>query len=118
MKKNKNNSGGGGLGIIIFIIIIIAAFSGNKSSNEQSQKANIINNTTSYKTTLNRTTTVTATPKVEQITTNDENSETVYVTRTGSKYHKSGCSYLKSKYAITKADAIEQGYTPCSRCKP
>lgn len=41
---------------------------------------------------------------------------TVYVTATGSKYHRAGCSYLKSSRAISLADAIAAGYTPCSRC--
>lgn len=43
-------------------------------------------------------------------------SETVYITRTGSKYHRAGCSYLKSSIPISKSDAIAAGYTPCSRC--
>ena len=43
----------------------------------------------------------------------------VYVTNTGSKYHRSTCSYLRqSKIAIDKTKAIKQGYTPCSRCNP
>ena len=43
----------------------------------------------------------------------------VYVTRTGSKYHRDGCSSLsKSKIEITLKEAIEQGYEPCKRCKP
>lgn len=46
------------------------------------------------------------------------NSYTVYITKTGSKYHRSGCSYLKSKISIDKASAISQGYTACSRCNP
>lgn len=42
---------------------------------------------------------------------------TVYVTNTGSKYHKSGCQYLKeSKIPISLSDAKAQGYTPCSKC--
>ncbi len=46
-------------------------------------------------------------------------STTVYVTDTGSKYHVSNCSYLRSsKHAIDLEDAVELGYTPCSRCKP
>ena len=44
--------------------------------------------------------------------------ETVYITSTGTKYHRSSCSYLKSKISITKNNAIKQGYTPCSRCNP
>ncbi|MEA4895137.1 MAG: MBL fold metallo-hydrolase [Oscillospiraceae bacterium] len=44
---------------------------------------------------------------------------TVYVTKTGSKYHLDGCRYLsKSKIAISLSDAKSQGYTPCSVCNP
>ena len=43
----------------------------------------------------------------------------VYVTRTGSKYHRDGCSSLsKSKIEITLKEAVEEGYEPCKRCKP
>lgn len=42
---------------------------------------------------------------------------TVYVTNTGSKYHKNGCQYLsQSKNAISLSDAKAAGYTACSRC--
>jgi len=45
--------------------------------------------------------------------------ETVYVTRTGSKYHRAGCSCLRSScIPISKSEAIRRGYTPCSRCNP
>jgi micrococcal nuclease len=44
---------------------------------------------------------------------------TVYITDTGSKYHSSGCSYLrKSKHAISLSSAKSQGYSACSRCDP
>lgn len=44
-------------------------------------------------------------------------SATVYVTDTGSKYHRYGCQYLrKSCNAISLATAKAFGYTPCSRC--
>ena len=44
---------------------------------------------------------------------------TVYITKTGEKYHTATCSYLrKSKIPISLSDAIRQGYTPCSRCNP
>ena len=43
----------------------------------------------------------------------------VYVTKTGTKYHKDGCSYLsKSKIEINLTDAISKSYGPCSKCKP
>lgn len=46
-------------------------------------------------------------------------SRTVYITNTGSKYHSSGCRYLrKSKIAISLNNAKNSGYTACSRCNP
>ena len=43
----------------------------------------------------------------------------VYITKTGQKYHKDGCSYLsKSKIPISLSEAIAEGKTPCSRCRP
>ncbi|MBQ3100025.1 MAG: hypothetical protein IJC50_03440 [Clostridia bacterium] len=44
-------------------------------------------------------------------------SDIVYTTETGTKYHLSGCSYLRSSAnEITLEEAEGQGYTPCSRC--
>lgn len=44
---------------------------------------------------------------------------TVYVTRTGEKYHSAGCQYLrKSQIPMSLADAKASGYTPCSKCGP
>lgn len=48
--------------------------------------------------------------------TQDSTSATVYVTKTGAKYHRLGCSYLKSCIPISLSKAIQQGYAPCSRC--
>ena len=43
---------------------------------------------------------------------------TVYVTRTGKKYHRDGCSSLRrSKISISLAEA-KQKYGPCGRCNP
>src|SRR3989454_7801771 len=45
--------------------------------------------------------------------------QTVYVTRTGKKYHVAGCRYLRSSQIPMKLkDAVNAGYTPCSVCKP
>lgn len=53
------------------------------------------------------------------ISTNVKNETIVYITDTGSKYHNAGCQYLrKSQKAISKARAIERGYSPCSKCNP
>lgn len=44
---------------------------------------------------------------------------TVYITRTGKKYHRGNCRYLaRSKFPISKSDAIASGYGPCKVCKP
>ena len=44
--------------------------------------------------------------------------ETVYVTRTGKKYHREGCSSLRrSKISISLVEAKGR-YGPCSRCNP
>ena len=44
---------------------------------------------------------------------------TVYITKTGSKYHRGWCQYLSSsKIAISLSDAKAHGYDPCSVCKP
>jgi hypothetical protein len=46
-------------------------------------------------------------------------SQTVYTTKTGEKYHKSNCKYLKySKKEISIKRAKELGYTACKVCKP
>lgn len=47
----------------------------------------------------------------------DDQSETVYVTDTGSKYHSAGCRYLKkSQIPMLLSEAKRQGYTACSVC--
>ncbi len=51
--------------------------------------------------------------------TQSDNDIIVYITETGSKYHKAGCRYLKeSSIPITLKKAKELGYEPCSVCKP
>jgi len=47
----------------------------------------------------------------------DREERTVYITRTGKKYHGPNCSYLRrSKIPISLKEARAQGYTACSRC--
>jgi len=51
--------------------------------------------------------------------TQTDGNDTVYVTRTGKKYHRAGCSSLsKSCIPISRKEAESRGYAPCSRCKP
>lgn len=50
---------------------------------------------------------------------NPDAAVTVYVTNTGSKYHRDGCRYLsKSQISIALSSAKSQGYSPCSVCNP
>lgn len=62
-------------------------------------------------------TTEKATPKA---TPSDSVSDsTVYITNTGSKFHRDGCASLKkSKIKIDREKAIGEGYEPCKRCNP
>jgi hypothetical protein len=42
---------------------------------------------------------------------------TVYVTRTGKRYHQGWCRSLsQSKIPMTRTEAIQRGYTPCKLC--
>lgn len=44
---------------------------------------------------------------------------TVYITKTGAKYHSGGCRCLrKSKIPISLENAKKRGYDPCGICKP
>lgn len=48
-----------------------------------------------------------------------KSSTTVYITRTGAKYHQETCRHLKkSKKAISLQVAKTRGYTPCKVCRP
>jgi hypothetical protein len=49
----------------------------------------------------------------------DPQTQTVYITRTGKKYHRDGCRYLAaSKIPISLKDAKTKGYTACKVCHP
>ena len=55
-------------------------------------------------------------PQPQQTQTKEQ---TVYVTKTGKKYHTATCRYLaKSKIPMSLKDAKTKGYTPCSVCRP
>lgn len=49
--------------------------------------------------------------------TDNNSTETVHITNTGSKYHRSGCQYLReSDISISLSDAKASGYSACSKC--
>ncbi len=48
-----------------------------------------------------------------------ETDNYVYITETGTKYHRSGCRYLdSSSIKIERSTAQAQGYEACGVCKP
>lgn len=56
---------------------------------------------------------------VETIESIEPLTQTVYITKTGKKYHKGSCRYLSnSKIEIKKSKAVEAGYDACKVCKP
>jgi hypothetical protein len=60
-----------------------------------------------------------ATPVFAKTTQADKKELTVYITRTGRKYHRAGCRYLRrSSYKISKDEAVSRGYAPCKVCRP
>jgi micrococcal nuclease len=51
--------------------------------------------------------------------TTQTSSDIVYITRTGTRFHRAGCRYLQySAIPITRSEAIARGYTPCKICRP
>lgn len=50
-------------------------------------------------------------------TSSTSSDTTVYVTQTGSKYHRDGCRHLKSKIPISLEEA-KASYEPCKVCNP
>jgi endonuclease YncB( thermonuclease family) len=49
----------------------------------------------------------------------EKKETTVFITRTGKKYHTGGCRHLsKSSIPISQKNAIAAGYTSCSVCRP
>lgn len=47
----------------------------------------------------------------------DDQSELVYVSASGSKYHSNPqCSNMKNPIKMTESEAVSDGYTPCKNC--
>lgn len=42
----------------------------------------------------------------------------VYVTKSGTKYHREGCSSLRNSRIAISLDEAAKKYNPCSRCSP
>jgi hypothetical protein len=59
-------------------------------------------------------------PPIQQVSppTAEKLSVTVYITRTGKKYHRLGCQYLRSSCIPVSLSTARLYYTPCSVCRP
>lgn len=58
---------------------------------------------------------------LSQSTKNDETQKksiNVYVTKTGEKYHRDGCRYLKKSRIAMPLENAKKSYSPCSVCNP
>ncbi len=59
-----------------------------------------------------------ASPKTAAVEDSRELSKTVYVTKSGKKYHRAGCRSLKKKGTPTDLNQARRSKTPCKVCKP
>jgi len=48
----------------------------------------------------------------------EDDEETVYITRTGRKYHRAGCRYLSRSMIPISLEDAQAEYEPCSVCEP
>jgi len=87
---------------------------GSKVSSSTSSKSTP---STSAATPLPKVISTPSSAKAPQSTQNQ--NVTVYVTKSGKKYHVDGCSFLrKSKIPMSLEEAKKEGYTPCEKCNP
>lgn len=91
----------------------------NKKAYEVKPNAPPENASTSNGSSSRSNSSVESTNNSSSVSNNTETTETtVYITKTGKKYHRAGCSYLKkSKIPISLSEA-RQSYGPCGRCNP
>ena len=91
----------------------IVATSDGKSISFNKQPSSVnINSTTSKKTDNSRV-------AGDNNTNTASDDITVYITKTGTKYHRENCSSLRSsRIPISLSEAKQRGYEPCKICKP
>ena len=125
--------------LLVSITLVIVGLVGNSTDDNNIKQLttdsiqvisnNVINNQKQTSNKNNNSNKSTSTKKGSKIATNSKSKKstknsvasnyTVYITRTGSKYHRSGCRYLRrSMIKTTKNDAVSIGYSACSICKP
>lgn len=97
----------------------------DKSDTDKETTTEKVKSTEESKTEEDKETTKKTTEKKAEKTTSEKKSEkensnsVVYITATGKKFHRAGCSSLsKSKIEIDRKDAVNDGYEPCKKCNP
>lgn len=127
MSQNKNNMLFFGVLIAVFIIFaILGSFSSDNAEDTLFPETTAITQTTTEITTETTATTITTTELTTAETTAISQpaevtniNETVYIGKTGTKYHRQDCGTLKGNgTAITLDEALAEGRTACKICKP
>jgi len=54
----------------------------------------------------------------QKSTKNKSEGITVYITKTGKKYHTANCFYLRGSGIPKKLSDVKDSYSPCSKCNP
>lgn len=99
------------LNILFIAIVILITFCITKNY----YKTNSENSTLNRHQTINSETT----SEITSILVHDATSDkTVYITKSGTKYHKQNCYYIKDSNtaSLTVEQAEQQGYSPCAVC--
>jgi hypothetical protein len=92
---------------------VTKAMTNTSTKADTSQKVDT-NSSTSVDTNI-----MTSTTTSPSNTESDKKNYTVYITKTGKKYHSSGCRYLsKSCIESDLNSAVASGLEPCSVCNP
>ncbi len=99
---------------IVLIIVILVTFYITSSY----YKANSENSLLKMHQTISSETTSETTETTSILAYDTTSGEMVYITKTGSKYHKQDCYYIKNSetIALTVEQAEQQGYSPCAVC--
>ena len=97
----------------------IIATSDGKSISFDKQPSKISISTSTSTSTSTNTNTGTAVSNTNNKQDKPQDDIIVYITKTGSKYHREGCSSLRSSaIPISLSEAKQKGYEPCKICKP
>lgn len=132
LKKHKNAKTKAAYILILVIctaVVGVMSFFTEQLSVQKSAKKNVAEiDTTPIGTTpyTNETATATHTEENSVVTYESEKvgltdgiQTYVYATKTGKKYHRSDCSYLRNDtLKMTREQAENSGLTPCNVCKP